>query len=80
MIDWETAKNYAVEVMEYFGSRLVWKGIDEVVGPNTDDHVADLTVDQSEIPSTSSRSSIASKAPPPAVPNEIEYANSDDDD
>lgn len=66
IIDWETAKQYSLEVMEFFGSRLIWSSIDDVVDPemgndfNKDDEGAN------DEPSTSGTQK-------PIPPNEIEY-------
>lgn len=42
IIDWNEAKNYAVDVMEYFGSRLQWSTLDD------DDNVDDTEDDQQQ--------------------------------
>lgn len=36
VIDWNAAKEFAVQVMEYFGSRLKWSSLDNIT---TDDSV-----------------------------------------
>ncbi|XP_055308972.1 chromobox protein homolog hpl-1-like [Sitodiplosis mosellana] len=69
IIDWEAAKNFSVEVMEFFGSRLVWKSLDEMLDPETvDDNTGTNENDQ---PSTSNSSTRQPTITPP--PNEIEY-------
>lgn len=39
IVDWETAKQYSVDVMEFFGSRLVWKSMDEILDPEHGDNL-----------------------------------------
>lgn len=47
IIDWNAAKEYAVQVMEFFGSRLKWSSLDNVV----DETVEEVEPDgQQEIP------------------------------
>lgn len=78
IIDWENAKKYSLQVMEYFGSRLVWNQMQDIIDPNTDVHLTDQQVgddDSEPIASTSSHSSVANKPPPP--PNDIEYEDDD---
>lgn len=72
MIDWETAKQYSLDVMEFFGSRLVWKSIDTVVDPENDDNLYnEPTFDQErERPSTSQINHPTRQEP---LPNDIEY-------
>lgn len=80
IIDWETAKQYSLEVMEYFGSRLVWKSIDVIVDPENDDKINEYSEPS---PSTSKTNepenpSTAQKKPSNPLPNEIEYYSSSD--
>lgn len=77
MIDWETAKQYSLDVMEFFGSRLVWKSIDTIVDPENDDNLYESnepTFDQEEdqnMPSTSQNNRFTRQINP--LPNDIEY-------
>lgn len=73
-IDWDNAKQYSVDVMEYFGSRLVWNSIETIIDPENDDNLSNLDHDENNIdadrnqkeePSTSSQKN--------QLPNEIEY-------
>lgn len=45
LIDWETAKDYSLAVMECFGSRLVWGPLNEVANANDVANTNDPAVD-----------------------------------
>ncbi|XP_031639972.1 chromobox protein homolog 1-like [Contarinia nasturtii] len=49
LIDWDTAKQYSLDVMEYFGSRLVWNSVENLIDPDVDDHL----MDENEVPPSS---------------------------
>lgn len=34
IIDWNAAKEFAVQVMEFFGSRLKWSSLDDIADDN----------------------------------------------
>lgn len=68
IIDWETAKNYSLDVMEFFGSRLVWSSIDSAIDPEMGIVFQDEDAEgvANERPSTSGTQK-------PTPPNNIEY-------
>lgn len=76
IIDWDTAKKYSLQVMEYFGSKLVWNPIQDIEDPETDSN--DQSSNTDPVASTSSQSSAANRASRPP-PNDIEYDDDDDD-
>lgn len=47
IIDWETAKQYSIEVMEYFGSRTVWTQMRNIIDPDLCDDLQE-NADQEE--------------------------------
>lgn len=74
IIDWETAKRYSLEVMEYFGSRLVWSALDNIIG---DDELADVGENPGTDRTQSDHSVDASFnhiSGLDNLPNEIEYS------
>lgn len=71
IIDWDTAKLHSLEVMEFFGSRLVWGPIDRIIDPEIVDEFNDHTDDQ---PSTSGINN-QNQTSTSVDPNEIEYAD-----
>lgn len=68
IIDWEKAKQYSLEVMEFFGRRLVWSSIENIIDPeNVDEFNEDTDNEQNkdvQIPPTTQKNN---------PPNEIEY-------
>lgn len=74
IIDWDTAKKFSLQVMEYFGSKLVWNPIQDIEDAETG--LTDQNSNADPIASTSSQSSAPNKAPRPP-PNDIEYENDD---
>lgn len=69
LIDWEAAKEYSLQVMEYFGSRLVWTSVHDIIDP-------ECLADQQEAgePNEAQAStSTAATLPPSNPPNDIEY-------
>ena len=67
IIDWETAKQYSIEVMEFFGSRAIWThNIADVIV----DDVADAVADPSETTENVNR---ASTSQLDECPNEIQF-------
>lgn len=70
-IDWDTAKNYSVDVMEYFGSRLVWQPRYELM--NSDD---DQTPSDADSEASSDHERNGNQNPIEELenaPNDIEY-------
>ncbi|XP_031624988.1 chromobox protein homolog 1-like [Contarinia nasturtii] len=67
LIDWETAKKYSTNVMEYFGSRLAWTSVENIIDPHVDDEV-DHDDESFQLPSKSKTMPSTSNAP-----NDIEY-------
>lgn len=73
LIDWEAAKAYSLQVMEYFGSRLVWSSIENIIDPENDDNVDyDDDLDDDHDKQMASTSEQSRQNP---LPNEIEYEN-----
>jgi hypothetical protein len=70
LIDWEAAKQYSVAVMEYFGSRLVWKPIQNVIDPDMDE--AGAGTDEQNQP-TESDGALKEIPSTSKAPNDIEY-------
>lgn len=80
LIEWEEAKKYAVEVMEFFGKRLVWQSVDAVIDPENVnvDTVGINDLDQRDQPSTSRANQPDGSTSPVNkihAPNDIEYAD-----
>lgn len=71
IIDWETAKQYSADVMEFFGSRTVWTEMQHIIDPDVHGELPDLErmgpVEDANRPSTSQLSQLDEN------PNEIEY-------
>lgn len=72
IIDWEAAKKYSVEVMEYFGSRLVWAPIENVIDPERGDNLNE-NADENQNENDTENMTFTSKSN--NLPNEIEYAD-----
>lgn len=74
IIDWETAKEHAIEVMEFFGSRTIWTDVNNIIDP-------EICLDENsghEMPSTSQRTrqrteNMPSTSQLDACPNEIQF-------
>lgn len=75
IIDWETAKQYSVKVMEYFGARLVWSPIGTIIDPERDED--DLIDDRNENNENTEQNpnDQPSTSQPHNIPNEMEYAD-----
>lgn len=69
-IDWEAAKEYSLDVMEYFATRLVWNRVEDL---NEEGAVGLDQQDNDGAPTANAGASSRSSAPPP--PNDIEYEN-----
>lgn len=71
LIDWDTAKKYSQQVMEYFGSRLVWTSVENVIDPENDyiDQQNDADDERSNRNSSNQPSTSTAHNPP----NDIEY-------
>lgn len=71
IIDWETAKAYFVDIMEYFGSRLAWPPMHELIDPNDDneDYSSDDAVDEPRKNITEARPGTSASH----APNDIEW-------
>lgn len=70
IIDWEAAKPYSAQVMEYFGSRLVWRAIDNILDSDHDD---DQPVIETRNQNISEDANRASTSRLDDAPNNIEY-------
>lgn len=70
LIDWETAKEYSLQVMEYFGSRLVWDSVQDIINPEDDGDLIDQQDDDDE---ERPNASVSSSSAAPNPPNDIEY-------
>lgn len=66
IIDWETAKNYSTDVMEFFGSRTIWTDMNHIMDPELDVHEDEDATNEESVPSTSQQIE-------DCPPNEIEY-------
>lgn len=82
LLDWESAKEYSLQVMQYFGSRLVWDPVRNIIDPESDGNLIEQldqneaqsnTVPLDEQPSTSTANT--SRSDYPAALNDIEYDN-----
>lgn len=73
VIDWETAKLYSLQVMEFFGSRLVWAPLQ--VDPEQDQNESSQReANQIDpIPSTSRLDTAPSTSRLDNAPNKIDY-------
>lgn len=69
IIHWETAKEYSVEVMEFFGSRTVWTDIHNIIDPDVDDDIQEE--EQAEDDQSMNRPSTSQQLD--SFPNEIEF-------
>lgn len=72
ILDWESAKEYAVDIMEFFGSRTVWTEMRNIINPDENDDFPGNSDDDDEAddnarPSTSQINQLD------ALPNDIEY-------
>lgn len=66
-IDWDTAKSYSEDVMEYLGRRMVWMPIPEVIGGNNDIIPSDSDSDEEDASPNQNRIDELD------APNDIEY-------
>lgn len=39
IIDWETAKEYSIDIMEFFASRTVWTEMRNIIDPDINDEL-----------------------------------------
>lgn len=76
IIDWESAKEHAIDIMEFFGSRTIWTEMKNIMDPDMNDEFTDdagenasenAGADQNARPSTSQLDQLDN------CPNEIEY-------
>lgn len=63
IIDWETAKQYSIDVMEFFGSRIVWSEMQNIIDPDMhgdlqDTAEQDVADEHAIMPSTSRESQL----------------------
>lgn len=72
IIDWETAKRYSLEVMDYFGSRLAWSPLENIV--DSDEMNVDIGDEQPQIEEEGSNSNPILTGQLDNIPNEIEYS------
>lgn len=72
MINWEAAKQYSVDVMEFFGSRAVWTDLRNIVNPDVDDDSEDDAAEETADGNVN-RPSTSQIAQLDEYPNEIEF-------
>lgn len=71
IIDWNAAKEFAVQVMEFFGSRLKWSSLDEIVDEDVD---VDSASNQQRTDDSERNRNVASTSLLDDPINEIQFA------
>lgn len=71
LIDWDTAKKYSQQIMEYFVSRLVWTSVENVIDPEND--FIDQQNDADDERSNRNSPNLPSTSTAHNPPNDIEY-------
>lgn len=70
IIDWETAKQYSIQVMEYFGSRTIWTQMKNIIDPELHEDFEENTEQETDIIKHANRPSTSQLDD---CPNEIEF-------
>lgn len=68
IVDWDSAEEFAVQVMEFFGSRLKWTSLDNIVD-DTEDDLNDQQQNNDNMPNPPGTSSLLDNPI-----NDIEFA------
>lgn len=71
IIDWETAKGYAVQVMEFFGARTVWTNMNNIIDPEALD---EFQVNAGQERGIGATENTPSTSQLDNCPNDIEFA------
>lgn len=73
IVDWESAKQYSVDIMEFFGSRTVWTEMQNIIDPDVLDDFEEDAERETEVDEHVNRPSTSNFHQLDACPNEIEF-------
>lgn len=73
IIDWDAAKQYSDEVMEFFGSRTVWTKMSNIIDPDVCDDLGENDEQETETDEHLSRPSTSQLHQLDNCPNEINF-------